>query len=83
MHYIPHFRMDATDPDDNFHHFNEQTPPAHSPMQPQPGGQSAISLYNLQSDPTTGSNSSYGVEYLINPLIDRFKVPRYNPPDNP
>ena len=43
-HTVPHFPMDATDTDGNFHQFDGLTPPAHLPTQPQPGGASAITL---------------------------------------
>jgi hypothetical protein len=50
--------LDATDGDGNFDQLEEDTLTAESPIQPQPGGASAITLYNPQSDPATGSNSS-------------------------
>jgi len=55
---VPHHLLDATDEDGNYDQFEEDTLTAESPIQPQPGGASAITLYNPQSDPATGSNSS-------------------------
>ena len=64
-----------------------ETITAGSPMLPQPGGSSAISLYNPHSDPTSWLYSSPGMELSVNPLanqlVNQLGVPRCNPPDNP
>ena len=87
--YVPVFySLDATDEDKHYIRFDEgKTLPAGSPMLQQPGGPRAKSVYNPQSDPTTGSDSSSGMRSSINPLFNHLVsqpgAPRFNLPDNP